>query len=110
MGKLPRCVIKRINHTLKNRTLEIPKTWQSKITVVKEEQKQEEVKILNVTKFDLGKYSLYHFPNLNLWVKARPDLINELEGYQPDYNALRPVDEEFVSKVLSAKIQGILNL
>ena len=116
MGKLPRSVVKKIARRIDLQSDEVKIQMfknKSKISIVKEKTTNENSSVfeaVNIVRISLGSYSLYNFPNLGLWVKARPDLVNELEGYQPEYNALRPVDETFVSKVLSAKIQGILNL
>ncbi|ADC64682.1 hypothetical protein Ferp_0508 [Ferroglobus placidus DSM 10642] len=53
-------------------------------------------------------YSIYHFPNLNLFVKVRYETWLTAKGYQPSESSLKKVTPEFVSKVLAAKIEGRL--
>ena len=113
MGKLPKSVVRRMVESA-NMQQEVVKLLEyrntSKVVVRRDEGKQKaSTSKSEIVKIYIGPYCICNFPNLGLWVKAKQDLVNEIEGYQPEYNALRPVSTEFVEKVIAAKIQNAIN-
>jgi len=113
MGKLPKSVVRRMVESA-NMQQEVVKLLEyrgaSKIVVRGNKEKQTANSFRGeIVKINIGPYYICNFPNLDLWVKAKQDLVNEIEGYQPEYNALRPVSTKFVEKVIAAKIQNALN-
>ena len=112
MGKFPKCRLAKINAARKAARRRAGKVGEGSEKVEKrvkastrarahsEPVKTEPVEI------PVNGYSIYHFPNLGLFVKARYETWLSEKGYQPSKESLMPVSQEFVSNVLTAKIMG----
>ncbi len=61
-----------------------------------------------VAEIPVNGYTIHHFPNLGLFVKAKYETWLTAKGFQPSRESLIPLSKEFVSRVLAAKIRGEL--